>query len=244
MSQVKTSLRWVVSLSLAVIVTVLGIAVAQAQSPGRLLVLLRDASALAIVDPASGTVLGRVPDRQRSARGHRVGGRPAGVRGEYGRWDFGHRHRCPGGDPAGRPWSRQADARRTVCRGQGVLHHRGLQVHWPLRSVQRTRSTGRSGSVRTARICWCWIRAGTRCSCRTPAPTASRWSRASWRVPLERRSPIFQYRATRPRGRRPVAGRPGDLDGDPKRWGRVDHRRGELTRCRDRSTWGCRMPIA
>ena len=61
MSQVKTSLQWVVSLSLAVIVTVLGIAHAQAQSPGRLLVLLRDASALAIVDPASGTVLARVP---------------------------------------------------------------------------------------------------------------------------------------------------------------------------------------
>ena len=61
MSQVKTSLQWVVSLSLAVTVTVLGIAHAQAQSPGRLLVLLRDASALAIVDPASGTVLARVP---------------------------------------------------------------------------------------------------------------------------------------------------------------------------------------
>ena len=61
MSQVKTSLRWVVSLSLAVIVTGLGIADAQAQSPERLLVLLRDASALAIVDPASGTVLARVP---------------------------------------------------------------------------------------------------------------------------------------------------------------------------------------
>ena len=61
MSQVKMSLRWVVSLSLAVIVTGLGIADAQAQSPERLLVLLRDASALAIVDPASGTVLARVP---------------------------------------------------------------------------------------------------------------------------------------------------------------------------------------
>ena len=61
MSSVNTSLRWVVSLSLAVIVTVLGVADAQPQSPERLLVLLRDASALAIVDPASGTVLGRVP---------------------------------------------------------------------------------------------------------------------------------------------------------------------------------------
>ena len=51
---------------------------------------------------------------------------------QYGRWDFGHRHRGPRGDPAGRPWPRQSDARCTVCRRQGVLHHRGLQVHRPL----------------------------------------------------------------------------------------------------------------
>ena len=61
MSPIKTSLRWIVPLSLAAIVLVLGIAGAQAPSSGRLLVLLRDASALAIVDPASGDVLGRVP---------------------------------------------------------------------------------------------------------------------------------------------------------------------------------------
>ena len=61
MSLVKTSRRWVVSVSLSAIVAALSMASAQTPSPGRLLVLLRDASALAIVDPASGTVLGRVP---------------------------------------------------------------------------------------------------------------------------------------------------------------------------------------
>ena len=61
MNQVRMSFRRVVSLSLALIVTVLGIASAQAPPPGRLLVLLRDASALAIVDPETGTVLARVP---------------------------------------------------------------------------------------------------------------------------------------------------------------------------------------
>ena len=61
MSRVTTSLGWVASLSLGVIVAALGIASAQTPAPGRLLVLLRDASALAIVDPVSGTVLGRVP---------------------------------------------------------------------------------------------------------------------------------------------------------------------------------------
>ena len=61
MSRVRTSFRGVVSLSLSAIVAALSIASAQAPSPGRLLVLLRDASALAIVDPANGTVLGRVP---------------------------------------------------------------------------------------------------------------------------------------------------------------------------------------
>ena len=39
-----------------------GIQVAASQAPAaRLLVLLRDASALAVVDPAAGTVLGQVP---------------------------------------------------------------------------------------------------------------------------------------------------------------------------------------
>ena len=61
MNPVKTSPRWFVSLSLVAVVAALGIASAQTPSPGRLLVLLRDASALAIVDPVSGTVLGRVP---------------------------------------------------------------------------------------------------------------------------------------------------------------------------------------
>ena len=61
MNPVRTPLRWVVSLSLSAIVAALSIASAQTPPPGRLLVLLRDASALAIVDPASGTVLGRVP---------------------------------------------------------------------------------------------------------------------------------------------------------------------------------------
>ena len=61
MSAVRTSLWWVVSLSLGAFVSWLSIASAQAPSSGRLLVLLRDASALAIVDPASRTVLARVP---------------------------------------------------------------------------------------------------------------------------------------------------------------------------------------
>ena len=61
MSPVRPLLRWVASLSLSTIVAAFSIASAQTPSPGRLLVLLRDASALAIVDPASGTVLGRVP---------------------------------------------------------------------------------------------------------------------------------------------------------------------------------------
>ena len=61
MSRVTTSLRWVVARPLCAVVAALGTTVAQTPSPGRLLVLLRDASALAIVDPESGTVLGRVP---------------------------------------------------------------------------------------------------------------------------------------------------------------------------------------
>jgi DNA-binding beta-propeller fold protein YncE len=61
MGSVRTSLRRVVPVSLCAIIAALSIATAQTPSPGRLLVLLRDASALAIVDPATGTVLGRVP---------------------------------------------------------------------------------------------------------------------------------------------------------------------------------------
>ena len=61
MSRTQIMPRWFVTLSLSAIVAAPNIASAQTPSPGRLLVLLRDASALAIVDPASGTVLGRVP---------------------------------------------------------------------------------------------------------------------------------------------------------------------------------------
>ena len=61
MHSVSTGLRRVGLVALGALV--LGHAAVSAQSPtsGRLLVLLRDASALAIVDPASGTELGRVP---------------------------------------------------------------------------------------------------------------------------------------------------------------------------------------
>jgi len=51
--------QWVISLG-ALIVTA-GLSAAQTPSPARLLVLLRDASALAIVDPVSRKELGRVP---------------------------------------------------------------------------------------------------------------------------------------------------------------------------------------
>ena len=61
MSVVSASLRWIVSLSLSAVVASLSIASSQTPSPGRLLVLLRDASALAIVDPTNGTILGQVP---------------------------------------------------------------------------------------------------------------------------------------------------------------------------------------
>ena len=60
MSPVKTSPGWIVSL-LSTIVVALSITSAQSPEPGRLLVLLRDASALAIVDPSSGSIVGQVP---------------------------------------------------------------------------------------------------------------------------------------------------------------------------------------
>ena len=50
-----------VVLSCAVLATVANVAIAQTPSSARLLVLLRNASALAIVDPVSGKTLGRVP---------------------------------------------------------------------------------------------------------------------------------------------------------------------------------------
>jgi YVTN family beta-propeller protein len=52
------SIRFVLS---CVVVTLANVAAAQTPSTARLLVLLRNASALAIVDPASGKELGRVP---------------------------------------------------------------------------------------------------------------------------------------------------------------------------------------
>ena len=57
----RTSLLRIVALSLGALVALAGVASAQAPSNGQLLVLLRDASALAIVDPDSGSVLGQVP---------------------------------------------------------------------------------------------------------------------------------------------------------------------------------------
>ncbi len=56
----RTALRWV-SLSFGAIIAALSVLSAQTSSPDRLLVLLRDASALAIVDPETRMVLGRVP---------------------------------------------------------------------------------------------------------------------------------------------------------------------------------------
>ena len=52
------SIRFV--LSCVVLVTIANVAAAQTPSAARLLVLLRNASALAIVDPASGQVLGQI----------------------------------------------------------------------------------------------------------------------------------------------------------------------------------------
>ncbi len=58
-SSPRHSIRWV--LALGVLVGSAHVAAPQTPSRARLLVLLRDASALAIVDPVAGTVLGRVP---------------------------------------------------------------------------------------------------------------------------------------------------------------------------------------
>ena len=59
MTSARSVLRWVALLGALVVATQAG--VAQTPSPARMLVLLRDASALAIVDPVSEKVLGRVP---------------------------------------------------------------------------------------------------------------------------------------------------------------------------------------
>ena len=62
MGKIRGSRQWIAScVALVALGAATGVASAQAPSAERLLVLLRDASALAIVDPASGTVLGRVP---------------------------------------------------------------------------------------------------------------------------------------------------------------------------------------
>ena len=62
MKLTHSSRRWVVScVALGALTAVSGSLSAQEPLSERLLVLLRDASALAIVDPASGEVLGRVP---------------------------------------------------------------------------------------------------------------------------------------------------------------------------------------
>ena len=62
MSRIRGSRPWIAScVALMALSAATGIASAQAPSPERLLVLLRDASALAIVDPTNGAILGRVP---------------------------------------------------------------------------------------------------------------------------------------------------------------------------------------
>lgn len=61
MTRNRVSTRWVLSLSLAVALAAPGIGDAQTAAPGQLLVLLRDASALAVVDPDTGAILARVP---------------------------------------------------------------------------------------------------------------------------------------------------------------------------------------
>ena len=58
MRSLRYSIRWLLVL---VLLASAQFAEGQSRSSARLLVLLRDASALAIVDPVAGTVLGRVP---------------------------------------------------------------------------------------------------------------------------------------------------------------------------------------
>ena len=61
MDAAKQAMRWTAMLGVGVLLTGAGGAAAQTAPEARLLVLLRDASALAVVDPAAGTVLGQVP---------------------------------------------------------------------------------------------------------------------------------------------------------------------------------------
>ena len=55
------AMRWTAAFSAGVLLAVSAAAAAETAGEARLLVLLRDAGALAVVDPAVGTVLGRVP---------------------------------------------------------------------------------------------------------------------------------------------------------------------------------------
>jgi len=61
MARSAASIRWTLSLTVALVLATLGVAGAQTAPPGQLLVLLRDASALAVVDPGNGEVLARIP---------------------------------------------------------------------------------------------------------------------------------------------------------------------------------------
>ncbi len=61
MSVARQVVRWTATFGIAAFLAGAGAAAAQTAGDARLLVLLRDASALAVVDPAAGTVLGQVP---------------------------------------------------------------------------------------------------------------------------------------------------------------------------------------
>ena len=61
---VMQTMRWTAALGVGVLLAGAAAAAAQTGREARLLVLLRDASALAVVDPAAGTVLGQVPTVQ------------------------------------------------------------------------------------------------------------------------------------------------------------------------------------
>ncbi len=61
MRALTQAMRWTAMLGVGAFLAFAGVAAAQDARDARLLVLLRDASALAVVDPAAGTVLGQVP---------------------------------------------------------------------------------------------------------------------------------------------------------------------------------------
>ena len=243
MSQVRTSLRWVVSLSLAVIVTGLGIADARAQSPERLLVLLRDASALAIVDPESGTVLARVPTgRDPHEVTASADGRLAFVASMVDGIsviDIAAREEIRRVDPG--PGSQTHD----------VLFAAG-KVYF---TIEGYKSIGRYDPS-TNRIDWTLgigqdgthmlVLDQDRDRMFLPNTGSNSVTMVEGVMAGPARATLTDIAGTgrKARGHRPVAGRPGDLDGDPRRWGRVDHRRGEPTRCRDARPGlaGCQSP--